>query len=354
MTTGNSNRDAPSVPGDMAPERTGNGAATASRDRVDRAHGLVLGAAIGDALGAPFEFGPPGAFSERFSRGSGELEMVGGNGWDPGEFTDDTQMAILEANSIIEAGQIDEAVIFSNFRLWAESGPKDIGVSTHRVLSDPRGWPDAPEEFYTSNPDSAAGNGSLMRAGFAAARWAFANNTGTAAIARRLSAITHADPAAGEGRALFHMLVHEALVFNDPFESLSSMLACIKDDQRDAYVEMLGAEPPTIPGNGSVWGCLRDAVLAVRTTDSFEDCMRAACDVGNDVDTVAAVAGGLAGAIYGVDAIPERWVDKLHGHVLGTIYDAEALVELCDRLMALRLPKVTSTAYDGGTWLTDR
>lgn len=322
-------------------------------DRVDHAHGLVLGAAIGDALGAPFEFGPPGAFSERFPAGSGELEMVGGNGWDPGEFTDDTQMAILEANSIIEVGQIDEAVIFSNFRLWSESGPKDIGVSTHQVLSDPRGWPDAAQAFYTSNPTSAAGNGSLMRASFTAVRWAFANDAGTAEIARRLSAITHADPAAGEGRALFHMLVHEALLFDDPFESLDSMLAVVKDNQRDAYVEMLGPDPPTSPGNGSVWGCLRDAVLAVRTTDSFEDCMRAACDVGGDVDTVAAVAGGLAGAIYGVDEIPQRWVDTVHGHVLGTTYDADALVALCDRLMALRLPKVTPTTYDGSR-LPDR
>ncbi|MFD4576400.1 ADP-ribosylglycohydrolase family protein, partial [Streptomyces sp. NPDC058479] len=68
-------------------------------DDRDRAVGAVVGSAVGDALGAPFEFGPEGAFSARFPRPGGGGEMCGGGGWDPGEATDDTQMAVLVAES---------------------------------------------------------------------------------------------------------------------------------------------------------------------------------------------------------------------------------------------------------------
>ena len=67
--------------------------------------------------------------------------------------------------------------------------------------------------------------------------------------------------------------------------------------------------------NGTVWGCLAQAVWAVRNTDTFADAVIAAIDLGGDTDTVAAVAGGLAGAIHGVQAIPSRWTTYLHGHV---------------------------------------
>lgn len=70
--------------------------------RSERALGAVLGSAVGDALGAPFEFGPEGAFSARFPVPGQGGEMCGGGGWDPGEATDDTQMAVLVAESLRE------------------------------------------------------------------------------------------------------------------------------------------------------------------------------------------------------------------------------------------------------------
>lgn len=333
------------------PALSGNGAARASRDRVDHAHGLVLGAAIGDALAAPFRSEPPGAFTERFPVGSPELEMVGGGGWSGGEFTGNTQLAVLEALGIIEAGWIDTALIFAKFQTWAASDPVDIGVATRTVLTDPVGWPGAPRAYSAANRDSAAGNGGLTRAGLTAARWAISNNTGTAVIARLLSSVTHTDRAAAEGRSLFHMFVSEALRFKNPFDSLDWMLKFTKDDQTERYTELLGPNPPSIPGNKTVWGCLRDAVQAVRNSNSFEECLRRAADLGSDVATVA---GGLAGAICGVDEIPQRWVDNVHGQVLGTTYDAADLVEVCDRLMGLQLPNMTFDGPDRGSWLPDR
>src|ERR687891_410689 len=100
--------------------------------RMDRSHrvaGALVGSAVGDALGAPFEFGPPGRFSARFpqpARGA-HTEMCGGGslGWAPGEFTDDTQMALLVATSLVERGGLDEADLFGRFRTWAAADPPD-------------------------------------------------------------------------------------------------------------------------------------------------------------------------------------------------------------------------------------
>src|SRR5436309_15678346 len=98
--------------------------------RSHRVAGALVGSAVGDALGAPFEFGPPGRFSARFpvpARGV-HTEMCGGGslGWEPGEFTDDTQMALLVAQSLAERGELDEADLFDRFRAWLSADPPDV------------------------------------------------------------------------------------------------------------------------------------------------------------------------------------------------------------------------------------
>lgn len=90
--------------------------------REHRVAGTIIGAVVGDVLGAPFEFGSPGAFSRRFpvpARGVA-TEMCGGGscGWKPGEFTDDTQMALIAAESLVRCGELDEADMFDGFKSW--------------------------------------------------------------------------------------------------------------------------------------------------------------------------------------------------------------------------------------------
>lgn len=309
-----------------------------SSDRQDHLRGLVLGAAIGDALGAPFEFGPAGAFSNRFPAGSTVNEMVGGGVWQPGEFTDDTQMAIIEAESILELGCVDRQHTFDRFRGWVQSRPKDVGISTRAVLSDPSGWPSAPKKYFQQHPRGAAGNGSLMRASFVASRWSTGNIEGTAEIARYFSSVTHGDPAAGEGRALFQMMCQVASRFVDPFERMDRRIGFLKDGLREPYAQAI-ADPNAGLPNGTVWGCFRDAYWAVKRSDSFEEAMYNACDVGGDVDTVAAVAGGLAGVIYGPEEIPQRWLETVHGNIGTKTYRANDLVELIDQLRSLHIPE---------------
>lgn len=281
-------------------------------DRGDRATGAVVGSAAGDALGAPFEFGPAGVFTARFPDGAGTL--CGGGGWDPGEATDDTQMAVLVAESLLECDGLDLPELFGRFRRWAAGDPKDIGLQTEDVLTGGAPWDQAAALHFQVN-GRAAGNGSLMRASTSAVYFARAGRTRTTEAARRIAALTHGDRAAWEGTAVLHELIRVALAGGDPLAAVPGTLAEVHVAHRARWAAVLA--PDWHPGlatefNGAVWPCLGTALWALRTTDRFERALAAAVDVGGDTDTVAAVTGGLAGAVYGIGEVPARWTELLH------------------------------------------
>ncbi|MGW2571749.1 ADP-ribosylglycohydrolase family protein [Streptomyces sp. NPDC001537] len=281
---------------------------------ADRALGTVIGSAVGDALGAPFEFGPEGAFSARFPEPGQGGEMCGGSGWDPGEATDDTQMAVLVAESLLEHGGLELPDVFARFRRWAAADPKDIGLQTEAVLTSGDPW-DLAAALHFQNSQRAAGNEALMRAATSAVYFADAGRDATMDAARRIAALTHGDRAAWEGTAVFHELVRVALAGGDPIAAVPDTLAAVHPDHRARYASVLAPDwHPDLATefNGAVWPCLTSAVWALRTTRSYEAAVRAAVDLGGDTDTVAAVTGGLAGAVYGLSAIPERWTAPLH------------------------------------------
>lgn len=277
-----------------------------------RAAGAVVGSAVGDALGAPFEFGLPGVYARRFPDGVGT--MCGGGGWDPGEATDDTQMAVLVADSLLECGGLEPADVFRRFQRWAVSEPKDIGLQTEDVLTNGEPWDLAAARHFQVNR-RAAGNGSLMRATTAAVYFAGAGRSATMAAARRIAALTHGDRAAWEGTAIYHELIRAALAGADPLAAVPDALAAVHPDHWARWSTVLAPDwhpDDATEFNGAVWPCLGSALWALRTTDSFERALGAAIDLGGDTDTVAAVTGGLAGAHYGLHAIPPRWTAPLH------------------------------------------
>lgn len=303
-------------------------------DRVQRAVGAVVGSAVGDALGAPFEFGKAGEFTSRFPSGG---EMCGGGVWDPGEATDDTQMAIHVAQSLLDHNGLDLPDIFARFQRWAADEPKDIGIQTRNVLTNGEPWERAATVYFEQG-NRSAGNGSLMRAAPSAVYFAKYGSTATMDAARQISALTHGDPAAGEGTAIYHELIRVALAAADPLDAIDDTLAEVDSVQRERYAVVLRPnwhpEVATEP-NGAVWPCLGCAVWALRSTDAFEDALRAAIDIGGDTDTVAAVTGGLAGAVYGAPAIPARWTEPLHVPLPGsrqTLRHTD-LVDLTNRLL---------------------
>ncbi|MEY4174934.1 MAG: hypothetical protein RI900_2099, partial [Actinomycetota bacterium] len=347
---------------------------------LDRAVGALLGSAVGDALGAPFEFGPAGEYSARFPQpvigGSGEMTGGGGFGWAAGEFTDDTQMAIALAESLIAHGGIDPADLWQRWRAWADTA-SDVGIITRAALGHPENHGAAASAHRDLG--RSAGNGALMRT-VAVGLWfadpsrstqhtgtqaTGAQHTGTQATitqatitqatmqaALEQAALTHHDPAAGWGAAIAAELVRRTIIGADPLAELPDVLGQVPAGVAERFATMLHPEwqpgDPSEPGNGSVWGCLAQAVWALRHHHTFHDVVTAAIDLGGDTDTVACVAGALAGARHGMQAIPSRWTTYVHGRVdtpEGVVrYDNASLQGLAIRLLG-RMPGPLS-AFD--------
>lgn len=206
------------------------------------------------------------------------------------------------------------------------------------MLSNGEPWDLAAALHFRINA-RAAGNGSLMRAATSAVWFAPAGRAATMDAARLIAALTHGDRAAWEGTAVLHELVRLALDGGDPLSALPSVLGEVHPEHRERYARVL--DPCWHPDlatefNGAVWPCLGSAVWALRTTSGFARAVRAAVDLGGDTDTVAAVTGTLAGAVYGARAIPEEWTGPLRvplpGPAADRVLDAEALRNLARRL----------------------
>jgi ADP-ribosylglycohydrolase len=158
--------------------------------------------------------------------------------------------------------------------------------------------------------------------------------------ARRISALTHADPATGWGCVIYQELVINALNGADVHAALPSALALVDADHRERWQTVLAPDWHPLQAtesNGAVWPTLGSALWALRTTDNFEGALRAVVDLGGDTDTVAAVTGGLVGAVHGLSAIPTRWTDRVHTPLPGFgehVWTASDLIDLADRLTA--------------------
>ena len=288
--------------------------------QVQAAVGAMVGSAVGDALGAPFEFGPAGAYSARYPApvlgALGEMTGGGSFGWAPGEFTDDTQLAVAVAESLLAAGGVfDAADMWSRFVAWAESA-SDIGTTTAASLSS-ASFEGAARRAHERLGYSGS-NGSVMRiapVGVAGVRWTEAE---TLEVARRQSDLTHFDASAGWSAAVAALVIR-SLILGSEFEpALADALAVAPPGFVDDLVPLIAIDwrsgvRPTPRGNGDAIVCLAQALWAVRTTSGFVDAVTSVIDLGGDTDTVAAVAGAIAGARYGIQAVPSRWTSHLHG-----------------------------------------
>ncbi|HVX30805.1 MAG TPA: ADP-ribosylglycohydrolase family protein [Nitrolancea sp.] len=293
----------------------------------DRYRGCLLGLAIGDALGAPVEFINRDEIALRF----GVVREMRGGGWldtKPGEYTDDTQMALAIARSIAELGRIDPADIGARFVRWMEGMPKDIGNTTLQSLGYLAAgvpWDEAGARTAARKGDSGAGNGSIMRT----APIGLACRNDPAGLIRQsidISRITHADPRCTWSCVALCQAI--AALINETGDPLAAARAGIEEPEVVETVERAATiRRVQVQSGGYVLHTLSAALWAFVNHESFEDVVVAAVNLGGDADSSGAVSGALAGARYGASAIPERWLSVLQSR--------EELTDLADRLLEI-------------------
>ncbi|MFM8791601.1 MAG: ADP-ribosylglycohydrolase family protein, partial [Solirubrobacterales bacterium] len=280
--------------------------------------GAMLGLAVGDALGTTLEFAAPGSFEPL-------TDMVGGGPFDlpAGAWTDDTSMALCLADSLIERRAFDPIDQLERYVRWWREGHNssigrcfDIGGSTFRALDR---FEQTGEPFPGDADPNGAGNAPLMRLAPIPLLWAFWPHRASqnAVFSART---THGDPRAADAASLLCLMMITALFSRDKDEVFMIAEALSDREGEGALhpeVAAVGAgsfrekEPPEIVGTGFVIEALEAALWALHSTSSWEEGALAAVNLGNDADTTGAIYGQLAGAIYGVEAIPTRWLDRL-------------------------------------------
>jgi ADP-ribosylglycohydrolase len=304
--------------------------------QLDRAAGVLLSAACGDALGVPYEFG------RRLSTAEVPAMIGGGLGpYAPGEYSDDTQMAACIARVAATGADLrtEDALdaIAAAFLDWKADGASDIGAQTGAVLSAGRRDSAArPAEALRqaaralhARTGRTAGNGSLMRTGVVALAY-LDDVEALAEAARAVSDLTHPDPLAGDACVLWCAAIRRA-VLHAAFGGVQEGLALIPEVRRDRWASWISeaetADPGRFSPNGFVVPALQAAWSAITQTpvppddpaagsfacQHLQDALAAAVRIGNDTDTVAAIAGALLGARWGASAVPVPWLRIVHG-----------------------------------------
>jgi len=300
----------------------------------DRIRGCAAGAAVGDALGMPLEFGPRQPESELVR------EMETGR-LPAGAFTDDTEMALALAESLLAHKPLDPDDLAQRFVAWYQSDPPDIGIHTASVLAriaQEEPWKEAVTAVQSTRPDSA-GNGSVMRcwpvalAYYGQAQDQLVLQT-LVAESRLQSRVTHPHAECQAGSAFVNVTIFHLLHGLPPAEAVARALvdAVVPNALRDVIEVAPTKSRDMLPNTGWVRHTLESAVWGLLTTSTFEEAVVAVVNLGKDADTAGTVVGALAGAAYGLSAIPQRWRDQVWGTWKGRHWLLANLISLADRL----------------------
>jgi ADP-ribosyl-[dinitrogen reductase] hydrolase len=305
----------------------------------DRYRGSLLGLAAGDALGTTLEFSPPGSFAPL-------EEMIGGGPFAlaPGQWTDDTSMALCLATSLLEPRGFDARDQMQRYLRWRDEGYLsstgtcfDISGAVSAAL---RRFETTGEPFAGSPDPRTAGNGSLMR--LAPVPLFYASQPEVALEkAADSSRTTHGAPAAIDAcRYLAALLIgavsgvsKEELLFPlySPVPGYWQQQPLVPEIAAVASGSFTQRQPPEIRGSGYVVESLEAALWAFAHSTSFREGCVLAVNLGDDADTTGAIYGQLAGAYYGASGIPEHWrarlalcplIESLADHLLAHAYPA--------------------------------
>lgn len=268
-------------------------------DLQARGRAVLLGGAVGDALGAPLEFMTSGEIATRYGR----LEEMVGGGWlrlKPGQVTDDTEMTLCVARGIAASGGWDLGVIATEFARWLKSKPIDIGDTCRRGIRNFM----LKGALATSQSEWDAGNGALMRMG-PLALFTLGDDPLLQRCTLELAHLTHNNPVSDAACITYGRMVQLALQGrskNRLRREADALVAAFPTFRFDPY-----------PGlaTGYVVDTMQTVCHYFFRSRSFEECVVTTVNQGGDADTTGAIAAGLAGAYYGLHEIPRRWLKKL-------------------------------------------
>jgi ADP-ribosyl-[dinitrogen reductase] hydrolase len=293
-----------------------------------RAIGAMIGLAVGDAIGTTLEFRARDSFPPLG-------DMVGGGPFhlEVGQWTDDTSMALALMDSLLVKHGLDEADLMERFVRWHEEGEYsstgrcfDIGITTRQALAR---WKKTGNPVAGATAPDTAGNGSLMRLAPVAIRY-WQDRAQLCDVAARQSRTTHGAPEAVDACVAYAELLADAIegcarseVPRDRGGPWAGRIAGIMAGS------WRGKHRDRIKATGYVAHSLEAALWCVGRTGSFAEAVLLAANLGEDADTTAAITGQLAGALYGVEGIPQRWRDMLAWgpfitETAGALFDAGA------------------------------
>lgn len=303
--------------------------------QTDRVVGGILGLALGDALGAPFEFHRARDIPDpipAFEHAWGDLP--------PGSTTDDTAMARNLVRSLVACGGFDPDDLIARHLEWYRTRPPDIGNLTRRVLSAVASGEDAATaasaEWERRGPEVSAGNGSVMYVaplGFAFARLPHDRIRSTADA---LSGLTHHDGRCRMAAAAIAQVAADLALGVSPEAAVSVALAEVEGspggEELAFLVEAIAASRSVDgPDQGFALYAAAIGLQTVLRDEGVESGLRRVVALGGDADTNAAVAGALLGARDGLGGLPQHWLDRLVDRE-AIASEAEALAVLADSL----------------------
>ncbi len=295
-------------------------------ERRNRYLGALYGLACGDAVGTTVEFSPRGSFPP-------VTDMIGGGpfGLKPGQWTDDTSMALCLAESLLTKGSFDPKDQMGRYNNWWHWGYLsstgdcfDIGMTVQSALAK---FAVSGDPYSGSTDANAAGNGSLMRLA-PVVLFAFPDEEKVILYAAESSRTTHGAAEAIESCQLLASLLYSIISGH----SKEQLLASIKFHPREPKIgallsgDFLEKEEGEIRGSGYCVDSLEAALWCFFSTASFREAILRAVNLGDDADTTGAIVGQIAGAYYGVEDIPASWIEKLSlrediGAMAGNFYE---------------------------------
>ncbi|MEJ2396134.1 MAG: ADP-ribosyl-[dinitrogen reductase] hydrolase [Candidatus Thiodiazotropha sp.] len=271
----------------------------------ERALGAYIGLAVGDALGATTEFLTPREIAEQH----GTHDTISGGGWlklKPGEVTDDTEMSLALGDSIIGHDGVEPLAVVEAFSNWMRSKPVDIGNTVRRGIINyrTRGESSVPVNEYD------AGNGACMRTLPIALLCCHASDEEMRLASQRQAHTTHNNPVSDAGTETVNRMLISLLHGADKSE-LEALASQLVADYPEYRFDKRRAENPS----GYIVDTLQVVFQAFFAHDDFESILIDVVNRGGDADTTGAIVGMLAGACYGLQAIPERWGNSLNPRV---------------------------------------